>query len=433
MIVEFSVLDTELYSIEHILDSQFNETLIKNFETNDNSRGLEFYLKDAAFFDEENNLSRTYLIKDKATQELAGYFSLRTGLITRQIEDEKFDSIPALELANFAINTNYKKNHPNIKLLGFYIFKNFIPKSVNEKSFLAINCISHAFIYNPSMFHSMYTFLYKDVTFMNKNFTHYKLFMRISKHKFDKENKVILNINIANHKVIFPYVNNEHYNYNNEEKLEINLGDVDIKSSDQYNILVENISVDFIDKNLVTHQIIKNFDFTLNSSFDLNSNKLKLKSIEIQSSLYLLQTILHNSRNFSALTKPEEIWKIKIKNKSQIFDNSIKRGFLFYKTKENKWVRFYSLLSGGYIYLFEKSGNANADYLIPLYDSYIEDVYYNNNVDNLNYGFNIIFGDKNVNDEKFNKIKEASYIMERGYTDTSSKVFDILNKTSRKL
>ena len=47
MIVEFSVLDTELYSAEHISDSMFDMSLIKNFETNDNSRGLEYYLKDA--------------------------------------------------------------------------------------------------------------------------------------------------------------------------------------------------------------------------------------------------------------------------------------------------------------------------------------------------------------------------------------------------
>ena len=66
------------------------------------------------------------------------------------------------------------------------------------------------------------------------------------------------------------------------------MGDVEIKSSEQYDVLVENISVDFKDKNLVTHPIIKNFNFTLKSSFDLNTNILKLKNIEIQSSLYLL-------------------------------------------------------------------------------------------------------------------------------------------------
>lgn len=126
MIVEFSILDTAMYSLEHINDSSENAMLIKQFETNENSPGLEYYLKDIALYDETHNLSRTYLVKDKTTQELAGYFSLRTGLITRQVKDDRFDSIPAIELANFAVNSDYKKNHSDIKLLGFYIFKNFI-------------------------------------------------------------------------------------------------------------------------------------------------------------------------------------------------------------------------------------------------------------------------------------------------------------------
>lgn len=49
-----------------------------------------------------------------------------------------------------------------------------------------------------------------------------------------------------------------------------------------------------------------------------------------------------------------------------------------------------------------------------------------------------VVGDKKIKNkiinggEFFNSIKPASYIMERGYTGSSSKVFDVLNKTSRK-
>ena len=177
-----------------------------------------------------------------------------------------------------------------------YIFKKFIPKTINEKSCLTVKCTSHVFIYNHSMFHSLYQFLYKDVTFMNKNFTHYKLFLRISSHKFDKESKVSLNINIANQKVIFPYLNYDYLNYYNDEKLEINFGDLDLKSSEQYDILVENISVDFIDKNLVTHPIIKNFNLILKSSFDFNNNNLQIKNIEMQASIYLLQILFFKTK-----------------------------------------------------------------------------------------------------------------------------------------
>ena len=129
----------------------------------------------------------------------------------------------------------------------------------------------------------------------------------------------------------------------------------------------------------------------------------------MQSSLHLLQTLLYNSKNFSALTKHEEIQKIKIKNKSQIFENSIRRGYLFYKNKESKWIKYYSLLSGRYIYLFENNENQNPDYLIQLYDSYIEDVYYNNNIENLNFGLNVIFEDKSIKREKNNEKYEISF------------------------
>ena len=274
-----------------------------------------------------------------------------------------------------------------------YIFKKFIPKTINEKSYLEVKCTSHVFIYNHSMFHSLYQFLYKDVTFMNKNFTHYKLFLRISSHKFDKENKVNLNINIANHKVIFPYLNYDYLNYYNDEKLEINFGDLDLKSSEQYDILVENISVNFIDKNLITHPIIKNFNFILKSSFDLNTNNLQLKNIEIQASIYLLQTLLYKTRNISESSKPENIWKIKNKNKNHIYNNAIKKGYLYYINKDNDRLKYYALISGGYIYLFKNNENPKPEYLIPLYDSFLEEKYYNNKI----FGFNIIFGGKNSN------------------------------------
>jgi hypothetical protein len=66
------------------------------------------------------------------------------------------------------------------------------------------------------------------------------------------------------------------------------------------------------------------------------------------------------------------------------------------------------LLSGGYIYLFEKSGNPSADYLIPLYDSSLEEVYYNND-DNFICGLNIVFGDNNLNNVNVTKKYEIGF------------------------
>lgn len=126
MIVEFSVLDTKSYTVEHLLDSAENRELIKRFEVAKNAEELENYLKYVSFDDEANNFCRTYLVKDKTTNELACYFSLRTGLITMQVQGDKFDSIPALELSNFAVNHNYRKKHPDVSKLGTYAFEYFI-------------------------------------------------------------------------------------------------------------------------------------------------------------------------------------------------------------------------------------------------------------------------------------------------------------------
>lgn len=126
MIIEFSIYDTPEYSIEHIFDSQENETLVSNFSAMKEAMGLEAYLKNQAADDEKELNARTYLVKDKTTKELAGYFTLRSGLITIQAYHEDFDTIPAVELSNLAINGKYRQNHPDTHLLGFLFLKRFI-------------------------------------------------------------------------------------------------------------------------------------------------------------------------------------------------------------------------------------------------------------------------------------------------------------------
>ena len=64
MIVEFSVVDTKDFTIEHLFDSPENQDLIANFQATNDAAGLEDYLKIQSVEDEENNCSRTYLVKD---------------------------------------------------------------------------------------------------------------------------------------------------------------------------------------------------------------------------------------------------------------------------------------------------------------------------------------------------------------------------------
>ena len=126
MIVEFFVVDTKDFTIEHLFDSPENLESIAGFQATNGAAGLEYYLKSQSVEDEENNCSRTYLVKDALSAELVAYFSLKTGLITIQLEGDSFDSVPAIELANFAINKCYKDSHPETHKLGFYTFKKFI-------------------------------------------------------------------------------------------------------------------------------------------------------------------------------------------------------------------------------------------------------------------------------------------------------------------
>lgn len=142
MIVEFSVFDTSDFSVEHLFESAENAKLIEEFEAGNNAFGLENYLKYQAGDDEEKNNSRTYLVKDILTGELVGYFSLRTGLITIQVNKENFDSYPAIELANFAINKRYKDSHPDAIRLGAYMFNNFIiPLVQSMAKYIGVNAL----------------------------------------------------------------------------------------------------------------------------------------------------------------------------------------------------------------------------------------------------------------------------------------------------
>lgn len=132
------------FTYEHLLDSPENLTEIKNFlVTEENGLGLEYYLKETADDEEQAQMNKTYLVKDKVTKEIVGYFSLRTGLFTLTTEeDDSFDSIPAIELSNFAINGLYRRNHPETIYLGRTLFSQFIvPIIMHIKSFVAVRAL----------------------------------------------------------------------------------------------------------------------------------------------------------------------------------------------------------------------------------------------------------------------------------------------------
>lgn len=125
----FLPLETELFYYEHLLDSSDNLQLIQDFcVTNTSGYGLERYIKELAESDEKDGSARTYLVKDR---EIVAYFSLKTGLFTIDAGNDYFYSISGIELANFAVNSSYRKNHPDAKNLGSTVFAEFVLPFVN--------------------------------------------------------------------------------------------------------------------------------------------------------------------------------------------------------------------------------------------------------------------------------------------------------------
>ena len=98
-------------------------------------RGLELYLKDHALSDEKSGVMRTYLVRFRPSGELVGYFSLKAGLVSHNEEASSdtvtFDTLPGVELANFAINSAFLKKH-NVKGLGYVLFSRLIAPFVKE-------------------------------------------------------------------------------------------------------------------------------------------------------------------------------------------------------------------------------------------------------------------------------------------------------------
>ena len=113
------------FIVEHLDDSPENLQLIQDFACPNNAMGLELYLKQQALDDEDIGQSRTYLVKDALTRDLACYFSLRTCLIPYVLKGSRIN-LSAIELANFAVNDNYRRSQRAIAKIGEYVFVEII-------------------------------------------------------------------------------------------------------------------------------------------------------------------------------------------------------------------------------------------------------------------------------------------------------------------
>ena len=126
-------LESEYFYCEHLFDTFDNEFLIQDFTVkNPSGNGLVYFLQKLASIKEESNEIRTYLVKSKITNEIAGYFSFKNGLFTLEDWDKNIFTVPAIELSNFAVNETYRKKHHNAKRIGEHIFYQFILPIVKQ-------------------------------------------------------------------------------------------------------------------------------------------------------------------------------------------------------------------------------------------------------------------------------------------------------------
>ena len=101
---------------DHIGASDTDRQDIMNFSARDErGEGLVNYLQRFAFPDEGEGNMRTYLVRDNETSELAGYFSLKAGLVslneTKTETGAEFDILPGVELVILRLTrTIYEKS-----------------------------------------------------------------------------------------------------------------------------------------------------------------------------------------------------------------------------------------------------------------------------------------------------------------------------------
>ena len=131
------ILQNDLFYCNHLGVSENDEQDILTFTVKDpHGQGLVDYLRLMAFPEEDAGTMRTYIIRDTFSSEMVGYFSLKAGLISvnevHTEEEVTFDTIPGVEVANFAVNNTYLANHPELRGTGLIIFNDFIVPVVQE-------------------------------------------------------------------------------------------------------------------------------------------------------------------------------------------------------------------------------------------------------------------------------------------------------------
>ena len=137
--------ENELFYCTHISSSDSDRADIAKFTVRHKTgMGLVYYLQNQAIDDEDAGLMRSYLVRSKITNELAGYYSIKAGLVStneHRLFTRSFDTIPGIELANFAANASFTEKF-DIKGMGSVIFGDFVLPIISQASLkIGVNII----------------------------------------------------------------------------------------------------------------------------------------------------------------------------------------------------------------------------------------------------------------------------------------------------
>ena len=97
----------------------------------DGNEGILDYLREGAYRDDRNRTIRTYLVRDRVSEELAGVFSLCTGSF-RSSGGASVRDLPSVELSCIAVNKRYVDAHPEAEGCGKVFFIDFVLPIVRE-------------------------------------------------------------------------------------------------------------------------------------------------------------------------------------------------------------------------------------------------------------------------------------------------------------
>lgn len=113
--------------------------------------GLEAYLKECAWNDDEEGLIKAYVIKPYFSREIVAYFTLQAGMVSVDAENRNSKreliarmegtklvpaTIPGIEISHFAVNDLYREKHSVNGIvprgLGRYLYPEFIYPTIRR-------------------------------------------------------------------------------------------------------------------------------------------------------------------------------------------------------------------------------------------------------------------------------------------------------------